>query len=101
MTKAKKTTAAEQVAEQITEAQEAPAEQVANDQVFEQIVEAPEALKKSVDEAVLEVTAKSKQGRWRAGVRFSRTPTRLPVNDLTTEQISALKADPMLNVKEV
>lgn len=88
MSKDKKTTKqaadSQVVAEQVTEALEAPVEHDSEKQV----------------EGVLEVTAKSEQGRWRAGFRFSRTPTRLPLSELNAEQISALKADPMLSVKE-
>lgn len=51
--------------------------------------------------AVLQVEAISEQGRFRAGYRFTREAQQLPLADLTKEQIRAIKADPMLRVKEV
>lgn len=39
-----------------------------------------------------------KKGRWRSGRRFDRTPTRIPLGDLTEEELEALHADPKLEV---
>ena len=44
------------------------------------------------------VQSVTEQGRWRAGRKFTRTPVTL--DDLDEVQAAAIKADPMLIVKE-
>lgn len=44
------------------------------------------------------VQSVTEQGRWRAGHKFTRTPVTL--DDLDEVQAAAIKADPMLIVKE-
>ena len=51
------------------------------------------------EETVLRVKAKTDRFR-RAGRTFSRTETRIRLEELTAEQVAALKAEPMLVVIE-
>lgn len=49
--------------------------------------------------AALWIEALSDQGRWRCGFQFNRDGVALALDDLTDEQVAALKADPMLRVQ--
>ncbi|WP_295937029.1 hypothetical protein [uncultured Xanthomonas sp.] len=44
------------------------------------------------------IKAKSEQGRWRAGMHFTRAGVTLAVSDLSEGQIAAIAADPELHV---
>lgn len=42
----------------------------------------------------------TRNSRWRAGRQFGRTPVEVPVSDLTEDQVTALRADPVLVINE-
>ena len=46
-------------------------------------------------------TVKTVKSFRRAGMSFTQTPTLVPLKDLDEDQITALKAEPMLIVREV
>lgn len=56
------------------------------------------AAKKKAAQQSLIVKSVSEQGRWRAGLHFTREEQ--TVEDLTDEQVEAISSDPMLIVKE-
>ncbi len=56
--------------------------------------------KKSKKRAALRISSKA-DGFRRAGLAFTREPIDVPLENLTKEQIAALKAEPMLVVAEV
>ncbi|MCT4576883.1 hypothetical protein [Donghicola sp.] len=50
------------------------------------------------DDDVLIVTGPRK-GRWRAGLKFGPEPVRIPVSELTDEEVEAISGDPKLTVE--
>lgn len=53
---------------------------------------------RALENAVLVVKSKSKNGRWRAARKFSREETAIPLAELKGEEIAAIAADPQLIV---
>lgn len=51
-----------------------------------------------VDSDILVVTG-PKKGRWRAGRKFGPEPVRIPVADLSDDEMEAISADPKLTVE--
>jgi len=52
-------------------------------------------------QALMINTVKTVKSFRRAGMSFTQTPTLVPLKDLNEDQVTALKAEPMLIVREV
>ena len=61
--------------------------------------EAHEQAREAAQEAVIVVRCMRRSGIWRAGRKWGPEETAVPRSELTDEQLAALRAEPLLEVK--